>query len=175
MDDRSFRLGDHGRYVPNKRLNKFHITFGVPEHGWLPVKLQLDGELFDFDASDVLNDPVTEIANAAVQLLRGFSRLTTNWWLEPHWNTLLMCASNTQSDLTITLGCLADENQCDPVSEHSVTLDLRGFCCIIHESLQALRGSTTLAEYAADSGWGRPFPQDKLDLMQRLLAEPNGT
>jgi len=161
--------------VPQENVNKFNIKFGAPKHGWLPVELQLNSERFEFEASDVLNDPVNEIANAGVQLLSGSSCVTTNWWLEPSWHTLKLNTQTNNSSMTITFGYLADENHCNPESEHRITLDVRDFCRVVLRSLYSLRESVDVDEYASDSGWGKPFPDDKLESLHNLLAEPNGT
>ena len=145
----------------------------MPTHGWLPVELQLDDRCFEFAASDVLNDPVSEIANAGVQLLSGSTCLSTNWWLEPSWHTLRLNTQSDKSNVTITFGYLADENQLNPESEHAIILNVREFCRAVLRSLRSLRQSIDLDEYASDSGWGKPFPDDKLELLHNLIAQPD--
>lgn len=123
-------------------MSDFEITFDVPSHGWLPVQLRIDGKQFEFAASDVLNDPVSEIANACVQLLCGSTNLTTNWWLEPAWHTLKFEKQTHNSGLRVTFGYLADENACNPESEHQTTMNTMEFCRMVAGALDSLIQST---------------------------------
>ncbi|MGN7783866.1 hypothetical protein ACTJIJ_05045 [Niabella sp. 22666] len=59
-----------------------YINLGIPRHGWLPVTFRYQDFQLDFDASDVLNNPVEELYYAAFRLGNNDSRLVV-WWLEP--------------------------------------------------------------------------------------------
>ncbi len=43
--------------------NLILVTFGTPEHDWLPVDFHYNDFSLDFDASAVLNDPIEELYN----------------------------------------------------------------------------------------------------------------
>jgi len=58
------------------------ITLGTPEHGWLPVDFHYKDFHLNFDASDVLNDPIEELFNVVTKLQDNEHRQVT-WWLEP--------------------------------------------------------------------------------------------
>jgi hypothetical protein len=62
--------------------NLISVTFGIPKHGWLPVKFQDQDFQLDFDASDVLNDPIEELYDAITKIQDNECRQIT-WWLEP--------------------------------------------------------------------------------------------
>jgi hypothetical protein len=62
--------------------NSVSIVLGTPEHGWLPVVFHYKDFHLDFEASDVLNDPIEELYNAVTKLQDNERRRTT-WWLEP--------------------------------------------------------------------------------------------
>ena len=155
-------------------LNEFEITFDPPSHGWLPVKLRVGTERFDFAASDVLNDPVTELSNACVQLLSGSSQLTANWWLEPAWHTLKFDKTPNNSELEITFGYLADENARNPESEYRTTVNTVEFCRSVASALESLLESTGHEEYSSESGWAKPFPSDKMAILRSLITDANG-
>gem|GEM_PF-88308 len=70
---------DNGQSDNNDRV---HVSLCVPRHGWLPVTFRYQDFQLDFDASDVLNNPVEELYNAAFRLGDSDSRIVT-WWLEP--------------------------------------------------------------------------------------------
>ena len=62
--------------------NLISVTFGVPSHGWLPVDFRHQDFHLEFDASDVLNDPLDELYNAITKIQNNERRQIT-WWLEP--------------------------------------------------------------------------------------------
>ena len=58
------------------------ITFGSPEHGWLPIDFHYKDFHLNFDASDCLNDPIGELYTAVTELQNNETKRIT-WWLEP--------------------------------------------------------------------------------------------
>ena len=59
---------------------KFEI--GNPEHGWVNIKLSHKETEIEFDASDVPNNPISELIRAIEAALNGIDALV--WWnLEP--------------------------------------------------------------------------------------------
>lgn len=62
--------------------NSTALTFGEPEHGWLPVHFAYQDLHLDFDASDALNDPTEELLNALLSL-NSTETKSVVWWLEP--------------------------------------------------------------------------------------------
>ena len=48
---------------------KFEI--GRPDHGWVAVCIQIDGQSIEFDASDVPNDPVACLVRAISDRAKG--------------------------------------------------------------------------------------------------------
>lgn len=61
------------------------IRFGLPEHGWLPVEMLVDGYVLQFDASDVPVNPLDELCSALILLVQGES-VAVDWHLEPARN-----------------------------------------------------------------------------------------
>jgi len=61
--------------------NNISITFGTPEYGWLPVDFRYKGFQIDFDASNVLNDPIDELIYVTTKLQDNETKRIT-WWLE---------------------------------------------------------------------------------------------
>ncbi len=59
------------------------ITFDMPHHGWLPVRFAAGSVKLEFDASDVLNDPLNELCISIKRLLENKTGEVT-WWLEPY-------------------------------------------------------------------------------------------
>ena len=109
-----------------------------------------------------------------LQLLSGSSHLTTNWWLEPAWHTLKFAKTPNSSELQITFGYLADENARNPASEYTAIMDNIEFCRSVASALDSLYQSTGHDKYMADSGWGKPFPNDKMTIVRKLLTDANG-
>jgi hypothetical protein len=76
------------------------IILGNPEHGWLPVDIHYRNFHLDFDASDVLNDPIEELYNLATKLQDNELRRIT-WWLEPRAYFFDFTRKGQLIDLTI--------------------------------------------------------------------------
>ncbi len=49
--------------------NAISITFGAPEHSWLPVDFRYSNFHINFDASDALNDPIKELSDVVNEFL----------------------------------------------------------------------------------------------------------
>ncbi|MBP7808149.1 MAG: hypothetical protein KA163_02540 [Bacteroidia bacterium] len=77
------------------------ISFGTPEHGWLPVDLNFGDYNINFDASDVLNDPVNELCETILGLQNNKSGEIT-WWLEPGAYFFLLEKKDQSFTLTIS-------------------------------------------------------------------------
>ncbi|MBX2925094.1 MAG: hypothetical protein KF746_23030 [Chitinophagaceae bacterium] len=80
--------------------DEIFISFGIPKHGWLPVIFRHKDFSLDFDASDVLNDPIEELFNATI-LLEANETKTVTWWLEPV--AYLFNFENKEQSLTLTI------------------------------------------------------------------------
>lgn len=61
--------------------NSISITLGTPDYGWLPVDFRYKDFQIDFDASNVLNDPIDEISYVITQLQDNETKRIT-FWLE---------------------------------------------------------------------------------------------
>jgi hypothetical protein len=60
------------------------VLFGQPEHGWLPLTLQVDAFALTLDVSDVPVNPVEELCECLTLVLQGME--ASVWWhLEPAW------------------------------------------------------------------------------------------
>ena len=63
-------------------MPKLNITFLPPRHGWLPVKMTLNGHVVEFMASHGPNNPVKELYKAVTTCLDG-EKGSVWWHLEP--------------------------------------------------------------------------------------------
>jgi hypothetical protein len=71
------KSGDKLRFY-TKLMSNLTVTFGKPEHGWLPVSIQLGEKRLEFDASDVPVNPVDELVEALLAVMDGYPK--TVWW-----------------------------------------------------------------------------------------------
>ncbi|MFT3793999.1 hypothetical protein [Flavobacterium sp.] len=86
----------------NREMNQsIAITFGEPEHGWLPVDFSYRDFRLHFTASDVLNDPMAELYSALVSLDSTAPQNIT-WWLEPEAYFFELEKEASHFSLTIT-------------------------------------------------------------------------
>jgi len=62
----------------------FAIDIRNPRHGWIDVAFHLNERDFRFKASNVSNDPVRDLAELALFIVRGAPwRSHVTFWLEP--------------------------------------------------------------------------------------------
>ena len=61
---------------------KLTLEFGVPEHGWLPVKIAFNDFRLEFDASDVPANPIDYLISSLRSVIKGI-RAEVWWHLEP--------------------------------------------------------------------------------------------
>lgn len=80
------------------------LQIGRPHFGWLPLAITIGDETFKDEASGVLNDPLTEIADVAVAMGRdaGLSE-RVSIWLEPEWLDLQFNAAAGAETVEIAL------------------------------------------------------------------------
>ena len=61
---------------------KIECKFGVPHHGWLPVKIFIGDFWLDMEASDVPENPLNNLISSLIHALSGFES-EAYWELEP--------------------------------------------------------------------------------------------
>jgi hypothetical protein len=65
--------------MKNKKLT---LEFGVPEHGWLPVKMAFNDFSLEFEASDVPANSIDQLILSLRSVIKGIK--SEVWWpLEP--------------------------------------------------------------------------------------------
>ena len=65
-------------------LDPFAISFSKPQWWWMPIDLWLDGKLFSFKVSGVLNEPMEEFIVSARNIICGEESISVvNMWREP--------------------------------------------------------------------------------------------
>jgi len=65
--------------MKNKKLT---LEFGVPEHGWLPIKIAFNDFSLEFEASDVPANPIDQLISSLISVTKGLKAEV--WWhLEP--------------------------------------------------------------------------------------------
>lgn len=81
----------------------FSFELGVPEHGWLPLKLQARNLNLSFEASDVPTDPIEQLISSLIHLSHGVTNPpTVSWHLEPSYYYFDFQESNNQITLSIS-------------------------------------------------------------------------
>jgi hypothetical protein len=67
-------------------MSRFLLTIDAPGVGWLPLHLTIGDDTIDVAASNVLNDPLAELADVAVAMgHRDALEARVGLWLEPEW------------------------------------------------------------------------------------------
>jgi hypothetical protein len=159
------------------------LEIGCPKAGWLPVSLSIADQWFEFQASNVANDPLTELVMAAVWCLDDDSQLPSlalhlnrpytepdlrgvHFWSERAWHSLL----TVKADVPNKVGLRFYENHHGGPSLDQI--DFRTSTTAVFESLSAAEFagnvyssvSETLQFHAEKFGskWRTPFPHGLL-------------
>ncbi len=161
-----------------RKVESFEISFETPTRGWLPVEIELGGEHCSFSVSNLLNDPIHELAAAARLLAQGPNRVAINWWLEPDWHILGFDSTANESSTQIALYLFAENDQLSYFdddwnnSAQSVcrsvvpTVDL---CRHIAARLRSLFHSCGHSVFESAENWNRPFPDATIDEIYSVL------
>jgi hypothetical protein len=104
--------------------NSVNINFGTPKNGWLPVDLSYGDFHIDFDASDVINDPINELCEILLGLQNNKSGEIL-WWLEPgaYFFGLQKVGSTYSLTISLTNDLHSDESENHREVEKIITGD----------------------------------------------------
>ncbi len=80
--------------------NNISIKFGKPEAGWLPIHFKTDDIDLEFEASNVMNDPLNEFIHAIFLLKSGLSSEVICWLEAP---TYYFHFARTEDIYTLTI------------------------------------------------------------------------
>lgn len=78
------------------------LSFGSPSAGWLPVRLELEGEALEFVASDSVEDPIEQLCNSLLDVATG-RESKTEWFLEPDYYEFSFSPANGQVVFEVNL------------------------------------------------------------------------
>lgn len=151
-------------------MDDFDIMFGMPRHGWLPVNLSISNKNYEFSASYILGDPVSDLTDAVFGLLKGDSSATVRFWLEPEWNILALVRSN-HSTATVTFTSLADDDGQSPNTPISTTIDTIEFCRLVAWRLRDMYHRVGGDRYESAKCAGRTFPYSTISSIHDLLGD----
>ncbi len=86
------------------RGSRFQIDFGVAKVGWLPITLYFDDATLEYFASGVLNDPVTELADAALAISGNDGvEQTVRIWEEPATTEIRFVSEPGSAHVTVAV------------------------------------------------------------------------
>lgn len=141
----------------------FYFSLDPPQYGWFPVVLGINGELHNFSASNVLNDPIGELAAGALDLLKGrTSMVQIEWWLEPDWHSLVFEPSFDGRQLSVTLFCDHTRKLSSAKSKITTTASTTNVCSTIGRAFRDLSLLISKEEYEAGDAWNNPFPEETI-------------
>lgn len=142
----------------------FDLKFAYPRYGLLPVEIFIGQESCDFVASNVLNDPIKELVDGILHILRFSDSAIIHWWLEPDWHTLELKPKFGSNNLEITLYCYHNqENFLTAQNSLQTVAPTIKVCRCIASSLRTLINDLGQSYYEDVKAWNREFPNDKIE------------
>jgi hypothetical protein len=136
--------------------DRFDLSFGSIDAGWLPLCLVLNSERFDVNASSVLNDPLFELADAAEALAgEDAVNVCAQLWLEPESVSITFACPSDSRVVRVFVRASAFLDEASSVPFIEVLLDRRVVATTLVHALRSLQ-----RQFPSDAplpGWG-PFP-----------------
>lgn len=140
-------VNGHGRTTQNEQIHNdnkmddfISITLGTPKYGWLPVAFRYKDFQINFDASNVLNDPIDELTYVTTQLRDKETKRIT-WWLEAP----AYFFDITKNDNNFSLTIFYSDDLLDNVTKPKLLMRIKGSKDEIIEPLRlALKHFETL-------------------------------
>jgi hypothetical protein len=143
-------------------MHALDVEFGSATHGWLPVRLDLDGESIEFAASWIREDSLPNLVGALLSLVEGRAA-TVEWLLEPEIVEFAFAMHDEEAELVV--------RQWTPhgTKPKHAPAQLGRWIGPRHELLAAFRRALVVLEptLRGDADWRLPFPSA---LLRRLEA-----
>jgi hypothetical protein len=150
----------------------FDLKFTPPKYGCLPVEIFIGQESCEFVASNVLNDPINELTDGILHVLRFPDAAIIRWWLEPDWHTLELKPKLKSDNLEITFYC--NHNQDNFLKAQKVlkiVVPTIKVCRCIASSLRKLIHDAGQSCYEDAKAWNRKFPDRKIEEIYSILRQ----
>jgi hypothetical protein len=152
----------------------FTFSLDPPQHGWFPVVLGINGELHNFSASNVLNDPIAELAAGVLDLLKGRTSLVQiEWWLEPNWHSLVFEPSFDGRQLSVSLFCDHSWKLSTAKSTITTIAPTTDVCATIGHAFRDFSLQISEEEYEARGAWNNPYPGETIASILEIVDSRN--
>lgn len=143
-------------------MTALSLSFGVPQHGWLVVRLACETRVRELEVSDVPGDSLLMLATALLDLLEGrATEAEVTWFLEPleeSWHF-------RRDGETFSLHVREAGSRQEPRRFARGTL-----AEVIAPMCRALRRLATEEEWSLETAWSQAFPAAEV----AILAERCG-
>jgi hypothetical protein len=141
---------------------RFSIDLTDPRNGWIEVAVAIGEDSYGFSASDVLNDPIRELADLGLFLASSdHARVAVRFWLEPAGYELAV----TRDRLTWSYAHNAGPNLVKPQVRQDLEIETPH--AIAREILRCLRDVHPLLD---TKNWRHPFPMETATRLAGVLA-----
>lgn len=154
----------------------FSLDIRDPRNGWVEVRLSFLGQDFELAASDVANDPISELAQVAIFLLSEESApRRATFWLEPEGYDLSAWRADGKTWLALRHSEDAFTTLFEPVE--TLLEAPVGSIVVARELLRSLKDAradlVAAHEHIREKsfrGWRYPFPDDLVNQISEALG-----
>ncbi len=134
----------------------FRISFEPPQHGWMPVTVEADGQEYRDEVSDVPLDSLLHFSWCLIRLQSGQEQTRCEWSLEPAYSVWSFHQQDGQVKFQISV---------ESTERFSTSVPLDSFLKKATNALTKLHRS-----WPEDpTGWSYPFPIAELEKLRRGL------
>jgi hypothetical protein len=147
----------------------FAINITNPRRGWIDVEIRLGEQRFEFAASDVANDPVRQLAELALSLVRCEPpNARAVFWLEPSGYEL-SAIRDPELELMLSYSEDAFANLFDPSVVLQQPVDASATAGEILRCLGTAKSLVAAAGAVDERPWAHPFPDALVGQLEAAL------
>lgn len=144
------------------RTTPFAISFGQPQHGWLPIEIQTSETKLAFKASDVGNDSILNLLAGLSALQTGQEKIDVSWFLEPDSITFQFLQSNGQISVSVSEITSSQKSELLHYQDNAHNL-----CLIFWRALRRYQTDFSSNEYEVH--WKHQFPVEQMNRLTQLI------
>ena len=142
---------------------------GTPCAGWFPIRFEIGDTRHEIRASNVMNDPLEDLATTLLAILQGDREGSVHFWQEEPTAILELMVDPGREWLTVRL-YETETTELEIVDGELlgvVKVPLRDGCEQILRALEAVESRSDPDVYAKE--WRREFPEETLRACRDLL------
>lgn len=147
------------------------LTYILEGHGWSSCHIFVGHEIHSFEPTHVFNNPLEELLNGFVSLLKGGKSACANWFDEPGSNTLVFEIDQARNDhVKVTINTFSDNEAKGEILEKVFfTCYLKDIVICLWHQIQKLKKQLERRKFSESRN--ADFPKHAVKEFEKAYAE----